>query len=437
MKYIKTKWFVFAVLLAAIGILTAFKLESGKAPQFVTEKVQQGNIENSVQATGSITAVTTVQVGSQVSGTIQTLSADFNSHVKKDQIVAQIDPSLFKGALLQAQADLQDANANLQAAKANLEKAQAAEVQTHLDYTRSDQLAQAGVIPAQQLDAAKAAWQSAVAAVNAGKAQVTQSAAQVQQKAAAVTVAKTNLDHTTIRSPIDGTVVARSVDVGQTVAASLQAPTLFTIAQDLTKMQVYVSTDESDVGAIHTGQPATFKVDAFPNESFTGHVSQVRLNATTVQNVVTYTTVVDFDNPQMKLFPGMTAYVTIPVATADNVVKVPNAALRFTPQTAEKTGAQKTQNAQGGQQHKQKDPTVTTVWKLGQNNALEPVQIKTGITDHTFTQVEQVLKGSLNAGDTVVTGATSAQHASTAGSPTAPGLGGMGGNAARGARVGR
>jgi len=434
MKYLKTKWFVFAVLLAAIGILAAFKLETGKAPQFVTEKVQQGNIENSVQATGSITAVTTVQVGSQVSGTIQSLYADFNSHVKKDQIVAQIDPSLFKGALLQAQADLQDANANLQAAKANLEKAQATEVQTHLDYTRSEQLAQAAVIPAQQLDAAKAAWQSAAAAVNAAKATVTQSAAQVQQKAAAVTVAKTNLDHTTIRSPIDGTVVARSVDVGQTVAASLQAPTLFTIAQDLTKMQVYVSTDESDVGSIRTGQPATFKVDAFPTESFTGHVSQVRLNATTVQNVVTYTTVVDFDNPQMKLFPGMTAYVTIPVATADNVVKVPNAALRFTPQTAEKTGTQKTQSAQNGQQKKQKDPTVTTVWKLGQNNALEPVQIKTGITDHTFTQVDQVLKGSLNPGDTIVIGAATTQRASTAGSPTAPGLGG---NPARGARVGR
>ena len=149
-----------------------------------------------------------------------------------------------------------------------------------------------------------------------------------------------------------------------------------------------------------------------------------------MQNVVTYTTVVDFDNPQMKLFPGMTAYVTIPVATADNVMKVPNAALRFTPQT----DAAKTQSAQGGQQRKQKDPTVTTVWKLDANKTLEPVQIKTGITDHTFTQVEQVLKGSLNPGDTVVTGAATAQRASTAGSSTVPGLGG---NAARGARVGR
>src|SRR5215831_6118241 len=327
MKYIKNKWVVIAVLMAAIGMLTAFKLQTGKAPQYTTAKIQQGDIQNVVQATGSITAVTTVQVGSQVSGTIQSLFADFNSHVTKGQVVAQIEPSLFKGALLQANADLQDARANLEAAKANLAKAEAAEVQTNQDYARNQELAKDGVIPAQQLDAARAAWGSNVAAVSAAKAQVTQSAAQVQQKAAAVTVAQTNLDHTIIRSPIDGTVVARNVDVGQTVAASLQAPTLFTIAQDLTKMQVYVSTDESDVGAIHIGQPANFKVDAFPNQTFKGTVSQVRLNATTVQNVVTYTTVVDFDNPQMKLFPGMTAYVNVPVAQAENVLKIPNGAL--------------------------------------------------------------------------------------------------------------
>jgi HlyD family secretion protein len=193
MKYIKNKWSIIAVLLAAIGILTAFRFQTGKAPQYYTEKVQQGDIQNVVQATGSITAVTTVQVGSQVSGTIQSLSADFNSHVKKGQVVAQIDPSLFQGALLQAKADLQDANANLQAAKANLEKAQAAEVQTHQDYTRNQELAKDGVIPAQQLDAAKAAWQSAAASVSAAKAQVTQSSAQVQQKAAAVTVAQTSM----------------------------------------------------------------------------------------------------------------------------------------------------------------------------------------------------------------------------------------------------
>ena len=183
----------------------------------------------------------------------------------------------------------------------------------------------------QQLDLAKANADTADAAVSAAKAAVTQAVAQSQQKQAAVTVAQTNLDYTTIHAPIDGTVIARSVDVGQTVAASLQAPTLFTIAQDLTKMQVYASTDESDVGMIHTGQKVTFKVDAFPKDSFTGTVSQVRLNATTVQNVVTYNTIIDFDNPQMKLFPGMTAYITIPVADAANVLRVPNGALRYKP----------------------------------------------------------------------------------------------------------
>ena len=172
---------------------------------------------------------------------------------------------------------------------------------------------------------------SAQAAVSAAEAQITQAAAQVKQKEAAVEVSQTNLNYTTIHAPIDGTVIARSVDVGQTVAASLQAPTLFTIAQDLTKMQVYANTDESDVGTIRPGQPVTFKVDAFPKDTFSGRVSQVRMNATVVQNVVTYNTVIDFDNPELKLFPGMTAYITIPVASATDVLRVPNGALRFKP----------------------------------------------------------------------------------------------------------
>jgi HlyD family secretion protein len=183
----------------------------------------------------------------------------------------------------------------------------------------------------QQLDAAKSAADSNEAAVTAAQAQVGQAAAQVQQKAAQVKVAQTNLNYTKIYAPIDGTVINRAVDVGQTVAASLQAPTLFTIAQDLTKMQVYAKTDESDVGRIRAGQPVTFKVDAFPNETFRGSVQEVRMNATVVQNVVTYDTIVNFDNPDRKLFPGMTAYVTIPVAKADNILRVPNGALRFKP----------------------------------------------------------------------------------------------------------
>ncbi|HZS29000.1 MAG TPA: efflux RND transporter periplasmic adaptor subunit, partial [Candidatus Angelobacter sp.] len=263
-----------------------------------------------------------------------------------------------------------------------------------------------------------------------------------------VTVAKANLDYTTIKSPIDGTVIARSVDVGQTVAASLQAPTLFTIAQDLTKMQVYVSTDESDVGSIQTGQEAKFNVDAFPKDTFKGKVSAVRLNATTVQNVVTYTTVVDFDNPDMKLFPGMTAYVSIPVAQASGVVKVPNGALRFTPDlTAQQlsdayqkagitAGAGRGKKAQGTQQASGQQTTgqatTAVVWKLDANKSLEPVQVKLGITDHTTTEVAQVLKGSLNPQDQVITGA--AGPSKSAGATTAaPGMGATRG----GGRMGR
>src|ERR1051325_6396963 len=463
MKYIKNKWTIIGLLLVANGAMTAFKLETAKAPQYYMEKVQKGDIQNVVQATGTINAVTTVQVGSQVSGTIQTLFADFNSHVKKNQVIAQIDPSLFKGALLQAQANLANAQANLTAAKANLDKADAAAVQAKLDFNRYTTLAAEGVVPTQQLDTARATSQSADAAVGAAKAQVTQAAAQVQQNSAAVTVAKANLDYTTIRSPIDGTVIARSVDVGQTVAASLQAPTLFTIAQDLTKMQVYAATDESDVGMIKTGQVVSFKVDAFPKDTFSGKVSQVRMNATTVQNVVTYNTIIDFDNPELKLFPGMTAYISIPVASAQNVMRVANGALRYKPdmtadqvralykqyglisgdQQAQQPGQQVSAGENGGGRRRgqggqgagagdgnpsaanaapQKTPRmdVSVVWKLHPDKTLEPVRIRTGITDHTTTEVAQVLKGNLNPGDELVTGATTA----SASGSRPPGLGG-------------
>jgi HlyD family secretion protein len=442
MKFIKNKWTIMGVLLAAIGLLTAFGYASKSAPQYFTEKVQKGDIQNVVQATGTINAVTTVQVGSQVSGTIQTLFADFNSHVKKNQVIAQIDPSLFQGALLQAKADLADAQANLVVSKANLDKANAAAVQAKLDFNRYTTLAQEGVVPTQQLDTARATSQSADAAVGAAKAQVTQAAAQAQQKSAAVTVAQTNVEYSTIRSPIDGTVIARSVDVGQTVAASLAAPTLFTIAQDLTKMQVYVSTDESDVGTIAAGQEVNFKVDAFPKDTFKGKVSAVRLNATTVQNVVTYTTIVDFDNPDLKLFPGMTAYVTVPVATANDVVKVPNGALRFTPDLTaqqasdlyQKAGIAAASNGRKGGKATQQAQQATTavVWKLNADKTLEPVQIALGITDHTTTEVAQVVKGSLNPQDQVVTGATAANKSASA-AKAAPGMGSASGTG----RVGR
>jgi HlyD family secretion protein len=274
----------------------------------------------------------------------------------------------------------------------------------------------------QQLDLAKANFDSANAAVNGAVANVTQAEAQVTQKAAAVTVAQTNINYTVIRSPIDGTVVARNVDVGQTVAASLQAPTIFTIAQDLTKMWVYAKTDESDVGNIKVGKPVTFKVDAFPKDTFRGVVNQVRMNATMVQSVVTYDTIIEFANPDLKLFPGMTAYVTIPVDTVQNVVKVPNTALRYKPpmppeqilesykQYGIEGGEGGATDAAGAVSATQAPPGVArapkavsaVVWKLHLDNTLEPVKISIGITDHAYTEVRAVLKGELKSGDDVV-----------------------------------
>src|SRR5713101_4432947 len=331
---LESKWLILIGVAVLAGLFLIFGLNRNVQAQHFTAKVERGDIHDVVDATGTINAVITVQVGSQVSGTIAKLNVDFNSRVHKGDIVALIDPALFQGALLQASADLDNAKANLVAAKANLEKAKAMAEQTKADYERTAQLSTDKIMSQQQLDLAKANYDSANAGVGAAAANVTQAEAQVSQKAAALAVALTNLNYTVIRSPIDGTVVARNVDVGQTVAASLQAPTIFTIAQDLKKMWVYAKTDESDVGNIKLGKPVTFKVDAFPKDTFHGVVSQVRMNPTTVQSVVTYDTIIEFANPELKLFPGMTAYVTIPVATAQNVLKLPNTALRYKPPMA-------------------------------------------------------------------------------------------------------
>src|SRR5438105_15092332 len=243
---LKSKWLILIGVVVLAGLLVVFGLNRNTQAQHFTAKVERGDIHDFVDATGTINAVITVQVGSQVSGTIAKLNVDFNSRVHKGDIVALIDPALFQGALLQASADLDNAKANVAAAKANLEKAKAASQQTKADYDRAVQLTKDNITSQQQLDLAKANYDSANAAVGAAAANVAQAEAQVSQKAAALTVARTNLNYTVIRSPIDGTVVARNVDVGQTVAASLQAPTVFTIAQDLKKMLVYTKTDESD-----------------------------------------------------------------------------------------------------------------------------------------------------------------------------------------------
>src|SRR5579864_4695183 len=419
----KRKWLILTVVLAVAGLFVALGLNRDTQTQHFTAKVERGDIHDVVEATGTINSVIAVQVGSQVSGTIAKLNADFNSRVHKGDVVALIDPALFKGALLQATADLKNARATLEGARANLEKAKAASEQTKADYDRAVGLTRDGVMSQQQLDLAKSNYEAAKASEDAAAASITQAEAQISLKKAAVTVAQTNLDYTVIRSPIDGTVVARNVDVGQTVAASLQAPTIFTIAQDLTKMWVYAKTDESDVDNIKVGQRVTFKVDALPKETFTGVVTQVRMNPTMVQSVVTYDTIVEFANPQLKLFPGMTAYVTIPVATARNVMKVPNTALRYKPPLAteeilalyKKYGIDEGGKALAGDdpmpeatntntQNLPRAPKADTavVWKLHPDDTMEPVKVSLGITDHAYTEVTTLLKGDLNAGDDVI-----------------------------------
>jgi HlyD family secretion protein len=427
---IKAKWVVLAAVVLGTALFAAFGLNRSTQAQHFTAKVERGQIDDVVEATGTINPIVTVLVGSQVSGTIAELHADFNSIVHKGDVIALIDPALFKGALLSAKSDLENAKANLVAARANVEKSQAALVQTKADFERAEGLSKGGVLSQQQLDVAKSNYDSANAAVNAAVANVTQAEAQVSQKEAAVSIAQTNLDYTVIRSPIDGTVVARNVDLGQTVAASFSAPTVFTIAKDLKTMWVYTKTDESDVGNIRIGEPVTFKVDAFPKETFRGVVKQVRMNATTVQSVVTYDTIIEFPNPELKLFPGMTAFVTIPVATVQSALKLPNTALRYKPpMTPEEilalykqygidgseralaspdsaVAAVRPQNTTtgAGVQNPPRAPKTDTavVWKLHPDNSMEPVKVSLGITDHAFTEVRAVLKGQLQEGDDLV-----------------------------------
>jgi len=419
----KLRWLMLAGGALVVILVFALGLNHSTQAQHFTAKVESGDIDDVVEATGTINPIVTVLVGSQVSGSIAKLSADFNTRVHQGDVIALIDPALFKGALLESKSDLENAKANLAAARANLEKLRAGLVQTKADYERTEGLWKGGVASQQQLDLAKANYDSASAGVNAAVANVAQAEAQVSQKEAAVNVAQTNLDYTVIRSPIDGTVVARNVDLGQTVAASFSAPTIFTIAKDLKTMWVYTKTDESDVGNIQVGKPVTFKVDAFPKDTFHGVVKQVRMNATTVQSVVTYDTIIEFANPDLKLFPGMTAYVTIPVASAKNVVKLPNTALRYKPPMApeELLAIYKRYGIDEGEQPQAADPQrassaqasaavaprapktdTAVVWKLHADNTMEPLKVSLGITDHAYTQLRVVLKGDLQEGDELV-----------------------------------
>src|SRR5436309_3102383 len=326
---------------ALIGLLIVGAIGAGAGAYYIrrggpeiqvnTAPITRGDIIDSVGATGTLQAVTTVQVGSQVSGNIQWLGADFNSIVKKGQVIARLDSSLFDAQLQQARANLNQTRANLTKAQSDLERAKVQLTDAQQKYTRAKELAARSLLPQSDLDAAKIAVDSTQASLESQLATVAQAQAAVSQSQASVNQNQVNVDHTTITAPIDGIVTQRSVDVGQTVAASMQAPTLFVIAADLTKMQVNANIDESDVGRIRPNQIVTFRVDAYPGEQFQGTVSQIRLQPVVVQNVTTYGTIINVPNDDLKLKPGMTANLRVQIAKRDNALRVPNAAIRFRP----------------------------------------------------------------------------------------------------------
>ena len=422
----KTVIWILVVAAAAVGLVFLIGSRATPEAKYRTATVDRGDITQTVTATGTVSAVTTVQVGSQVSGIISKLYVDFNSKVKKGDMLAELDPTPFQAQVEQQQAAV---------TKAKVDTAN-----TEINFNRQKRLLADGLAAQSDYDSSKAAYDSA--------------RAQVEQARAALSQALTNLKYTKITSPIDGTVVARQYDVGQTVAASFQAPTLFTIAQDLTKMQVSADVSESDIGRVQVGQPVRFNVDAYPERQFRGNVSQIRLNATVNQNVVTYPVIVEVSNPDLLLRPTMTANVTIDVAVVHDVVRVANAALRWKPETAASPNARTTAGAgpsveeraaaagqqkgtagmarQFGQTGGQgggragggagggRGPRPVTVYEAqGPKGEPKPVEIRPGITDGRNTQV---VSGDLKPGDTVIVGLATAK-ANTTGSAL-PGGGG-------------
>lgn len=528
-----------AGLLAMAGLY--FWGSSGTATQYMTARVERGDLRNTVTATGTLQAVTTVQVGSQASGTISALYADFNSKVKKGQVIAQLDPSTTQAQVQQARANLDQARAALMQARSGVAQSRAgvsdaqardmaakstslnqqagvtgaqanvtvlkAEMDDAQSLLRQQQsLVDAGVVARRDFEVAQTGFKTAEARYNQALAQLNQAKlseqssssagiaqsqaqvqqaqaqvgtsqasvanaeAQVQQAEAALHLAEINLTHTTIASPIDGIVVSRDVSVGQTVAASLSAPTLFTIANDLTQMQVIANIDQADIGLVEQAKEANFTVDAFPGNGFKGTIEQIRINPQTVQNVVTYNVVINVDNPEQKLKPGMTANLVLTIDKRDNVLKVPNAALRFAPQRstdqssrtvsgnsnqgarrraaqsdggASGQGATQSGNSGGDNFAPASAPVLPgqtrRVWVMGPDGQPQPRRIKVGLSDGASTEV---VDGDLKEGDVVVTGQTLAGSSSSqANRQSAPGFGGaprgVGGGGAGGSGAGR
>jgi len=408
--------------LVIVALAAGWALLRGRseAAAYLTGAVDRGDVVEVVGATGTLEAVTTVQLGSQVSGTIQSLHADFNSTVKRGQVVARLEPSLFEARLGQARA-------NLQSAKANVDRSRASVEDTRQKYERAKELAAQKLLPVTELETAKANYDGALAQQKASEAAESQAQANLNQ-------AEVDLSHTIIQTPIDGVVISRNVDVGQTVAASFQAPVLFLIANDLTRMRVNASIDEADVGRVREGQEVVFHVDAFPEREFKGRVEQVRLNPTTTANVVTYNTIVAVDNEDLALRPGMTATVSVVVRKAENALRLPAAALRFRPEGYQRPGGASqggggTRAAQAGgagipgaaMAGERRGPGAgrpagagftpgagggrgpgrpTTVFVLDERGEPKAVDVRVGISDGQFVEVRE----GLEEGAAVVTG---------------------------------
>ena len=380
---------IIIALLAATGLTVGayYTRRADAVPEVVTATVSRGDIISVIAATGTVEAVTTVQVGTQVSGNIQALYADFNSIVRKGQVIARLDPSLFQTQVDSARANLSSADADLQRVRVALDDATT-------KATRAHELAAKQLIPMSDLDAADVAQRTAAAQVKSGEAQL-------KQARASLTQAEVNLQKTVIVAPINGIVIGRSVDVGQTVAASLQAPILFTLAADLSQMQVNANIDESDLGAIKDGQTVSFRVDAYPNREFAGRVEQIRLDPVVVQNVVTYVAIISAANSALELKPGMTANVSIEVARRENVLRVPAAALRFKPNADQLAafGQDPRLLAQQDTAGKSKSGSKSAmVWLF--DGSLHPATVRGGITDGAYTEL---VEGNLQEGATLAT----------------------------------
>jgi len=391
---------ILAGLILTGGIVGYFYYKRAPEVSYKSAKIERGTIVSTVAATGNLSAVTTVQVGTQVSGTIQKLYVDFNSLVKKGQAIAEIDPSLFNASVAQSQGNYLSAEANLQKAKVTLVDA----VRT---FNRYKKMLADGIISQGDYDATETAVQSSAAAVKAAEGALAQSRGSLMQS-------KTNLRYSVIRSPVDGVVISRAIDVGQTVAASFSTPTLFTIAQDLTKMQIEVSVDEADISRIQLHQKASFTVDSYPEQTFRGEVIQIRTAPVITQNVVTYVVVVNVDNSDLKLKPGMTANVSIEVARKDGVLKLPPAALRFKPKTkgdeaktkgsGERNGANRQRPAAGATDHGggkpggRKGGGGQQVYILKEGKPVA-VPVKTGIANNSSIEL---VEGDIKDGDEVI-----------------------------------